>query len=366
MTGNIRIFGAPPRYIQGPGAIDRIGALLEPWGPNILVVGDTHVIGMLGERLRGLLEASGLAPVFLRLDGEITRDAIAALAAQAGGVDFGIVLGLGGGKSLDAGKAVAVLLGKPVATAPTIASNDSPTSGSIAIYDDNHTMIAVDRMPGGPALVVVDTALIAKAPVHFLLAGIGDAISKKFEAEGCMAGTGVTPFGVRPLETAIAIADCCYRTIRQHAAAAIAACTRGEPDKALEAVVEAAVLMSGLGFENGGLSLAHSLTRGTVKARGARDAIHGLQVAWGLLVQLAAEGRTDAEILDLIAFHRGIGLPATLAELGMTAPTAAEIREIAEWTMTAPHLKNLPVEVDADSIEASIRRIEELARADTA
>lgn len=358
----MRIFGAPPRYVQGAGVIDQIGELLKPYGPNVLVIGDTHVIGMLGDRLRDVFRQSGLAPVFLKLDGEITREAIADLAAQAKGVDFGIVLGLGGGKSLDAGKAVAVLLGKPVATAPTIASNDSPTSGSIAVYDDNHTMIAVDRMPTSPALVIVDTDLIAKAPVHFLLAGIGDAISKKFEADGCMAGTGVTPFGARPLQTAIAIADCCYRTIRRHGVAAVAACKRDEVDEALEAVVEATVLMSGLGFENGGLSLAHSLTRGTVKLRGARNAIHGFQVAWGLLAQLAAEHRPDAEITELAAFYGEIGLPATLADLGMTDPTDAEIREIAEWTMTAPHLANLPVAVDAAAIAAAIHKTEQLVR----
>ena len=57
----------------------------------------------------------------------------------------------------------------------------------------------------------------------------------------------------------------------------------------LEALVEAVVLLSGMGFENGGLSLAHSLTRGLMRARGARDALHGQHVAWATLVQRVAE-----------------------------------------------------------------------------
>lgn len=357
----LRIFGSPRRYLQGPGALDQLGASARPYGPNPVLVGDSHVMTMLGETLRGLCAAEGLAPVCLTLDGEITRAAIAGLQERLGDRDVSLVIGVGGGKSLDAAKALAVRLQKPVFTVPTIASNDSPTSAAIAMYDDNHVMIAVDRMEANPDLVLVDTALIAQAPVNFLLAGIGDAISKKFEADGCLVGSGVTPFGTRPLLTAIAIADCCYRTIRQHGVAAVGACKRNEVTVELEAVIEAAVLMSGLGFENGGLSLAHSLTRGIVKTRDAMNAIHGYQIAWALLVQWAAEERADEDILDLMAFYREIGLPASLPELGMTDPTTQEIDQMAEWTMVAPHLANLDRPVDPAMLAAAIRRVETLA-----
>ncbi len=361
----LRIFGSPRRYVQGPGALDQLGASARPYGPNPVLVGDTHVMTMLGNRLRGLCEAEGLDPLCLTLEGEITRAAIAGLQERLGDRDVSLVIGVGGGKSLDAAKALAVLIRKPVFTVPTIASNDSPTSAAIAMYDDNHVMIAVDRMEANPDLVLVDTALIAQAPVTFLLAGIGDAISKKFEADGCLAGTGVTPFGTRPLLTAIAIADCCYRTIRQHGAAAVSACKRNEVTPELEAVIEAAVLMSGLGFENGGLSLAHSLTRGTVKTRDAMNAIHGYQIAWALLVQWAAEARSDEDILDLMTFYREIGLPASLPELGMADPTEREIDQMAEWTMVAPHLANLDRPVDPAMLAAAIRRVETLAGEET-
>lgn len=359
--GGLRIFGGPARYLQGPGALDSLCDLARPFGTTPLVVGDRDVMDMLRDRLAALFEATHFRPLFRTLDGEMTRAAIAALAAGGGAPAPDLVIGVGGGKSLDAAKGVGVLLDCPVFTVPTIASNDSPTSAAIAIYDERHVMVAVDRMARNPEVVLVDTALIAAAPVHFLRAGIGDAISKKFEAEACLAGTGVTPFGTRPLATAIAIADCCYRTILAHAEAAIAACEADRVTDDLEDVVEATILMSGLGFENGGLSLAHSLTRGLVKARGAKDAIHGDHIAWSLLVHLAAEGRDDATLRELIGFYRRIGLPARLAELGMDAPTGSEIEQIADDTMTAPHLRNFPVPLDRDAIARAIRRAEELA-----
>jgi glycerol dehydrogenase len=283
------------------------------------------------------------------------------LAKQVNSEAVSAVVWIGGGKTIDAAKGVAVRLNRPMVTVPTIASNDSPMSASIAMYDDRHVMIAIDRMPRSPDLVVVDTRLIAAAPAHFLRAGIGDAIAKTFEANGCTKGTGNTPFGTRPLLTASVIADACYMVLRRHAAAALHAVQSGLLTEDVEATVKAVVPMSGLGFENGGLPIAHSLTRGLVLARGAKSAIHGNQVAYGTLVQLAAEERDVGFILGVMGFLRSIGLPTSLAELGMADATEAEIERLAGLTMTAPHLANVVRPVDKVAIAAAIRHIESLA-----
>lgn len=361
MTGLRRIFGAPHRYVQGPNALDELGNVAATFGPAPVVVADAFILEKMGARIEAILKKAGLSPVIRAFGSEITYAAIDALQLSLDGTVPDVAIGIGGGKSLDAAKALALKLGINVITVPTIASNDSPTSASIAMYDEQHVMVSVDRLKRSPEAVIVDTMLIAAAPVVFLKAGIGDAISKKFEADGCLAGTGKTPFGTRPLLTGIVIADACYRTLRENAAAALRSIAEGTVDDAVEATIEAVILMSGLGFENGGLSLSHSLTRGLVKARGAKNAIHGQHVAWGVLVQLAAEGRADVEICDLIGFHREIGLACRLADLGMPDPTDQEIAEIARWTMTAPHLANLAQPVDAQSIAAAIGRLETLA-----
>jgi glycerol dehydrogenase len=291
------------------------------------------------------------------LPGEITAAAADELTESVRDLGPGVVVGVGGGKALDAAKAVSLRLGAPVVTVPSIASNDSPTSRAVAMYDDEHRMVSVDQLPANPHAVLVDTALVATAPVRFLRAGIGDAVSKTFEAAACAAGTGTTTLGTRPLRVGAAIAGAAYTALREHAVAGLAAAERHEVTDDLEATVEAVVLLSGLGFENGGLSLAHSLTRGLMRTRGTREALHGEHVAWATLVQRVAEHADADEVADLRGFLTAVGLPTTLAGLGLPDPTPQELRGIATVTMTAPHLANLAVPVTEGDVLAAILEV---------
>lgn len=354
----VRHYVGPLRYLQGPGALDLLGEVVRPYGPTPAVITDAVVRRLLGARVDASLAAAGLRPAVRELPGEITAAAADTLAASLA-PETGIVVGIGGGKALDAAKAVALRLGRPVVTVPTAASNDSPTSGAVAMYDEHHRMVGVDLLPANPHTVVVDTSVVAAAPTAFLRAGIGDAIAKRFEAAGCWAGTGTTTAGSRPLRIGGVLADACYAVLLEHGVAGLAACDRGDPDDAFEAVVEAVVLLSGLGFENGGLSLAHSLTRGLMAARGASSAPHGHHVAWGALVQVVAEGRPAAEVAELRDFLLAVDLPVSLAALGLTDPSPAELDELVRLTLAAPHLANLPAPLGADDVRAAIVAVEE-------
>lgn len=353
-------FGAPGRYVQGPGVLDRLGELTVGLGRRLLVVGDADVLAILGDRLQAAA-MPGQALSAIPMQGEVTPAAIARLAAQGREFAADLVAGLGGGKALDAAKGVAKLLGVGFVSIPTVASNDSPTARAMAIYDEHHTLTAIDSLQESPRLVLADTALIARAPIRFLVAGIGDAIAKKFEAErACADGSGNFFDGHATL-TGLAIADACYRTLRTHGVAALQAAREKRTSAALEAVVEANILMSGLAYENVGLSYAHAIVRGLVKARGASSAIHGAQVAYATLVQLALEARDDSFIADLMGFYGEIGLPRRLADLGMPDPTEAEIAEIARLTGLGPAGGRIQVLKSAEQIARAIAQVEALA-----
>lgn len=341
--------------------IDLLGSLLAHHDDVPVLVMDAPVHDLIGDRVVSACLDAGVRPLVLVATGEVTYEAVERLFHECHGHEPTVVVGLGGGKVLDSAKAVSLRLGVPVITVPTIASNDSPTSSAIAMYDDNHHLVSVDMMPANPRAVLVDTELIAGAPAHFLRSGIGDAIAKVFEAEGCAYGTGMTPLGTRPLRIAGAIAQACHDTLRADAVRALADCEARRVTPALERVVEAVVLMSGLAFENGGLSLAHSLTRGLMRVEGARDLLHGYHVAWGALVQVEAEGRPVDEVSGLAAFLRSTGLPVSSADLGLAPPWHEQHATIARHTMTAPHLANLRVALDEGAVIGAMQRVDRLA-----
>lgn len=349
----MRIFASTPFYLQGPGAIGKVGEVAARLGAHPAVVIDAAVQPLVGPAL-----AKGFASQveMVAFSGEVTDANVAHITA--GLVARDLIVAVGGGKALDAGKATALKLGLPVICVPTIASTDGPASRGIAIYDDDHRLARVDQMPGNPAAVIVDTTVIAAAPVRFLRAGIGDAIAKVFEAEGCWAGGGLTKHGTRPTHAARAVASAGYALLRNHAVAGVAAAQRHEVTEDLEATVEATVLLSAMGFENGGLSIAHSTTRGLMNLRGARERLHGEHVAYGTLVQIAAEGRPQALLVDLARFLLQVGLPTSLADLGVADASRAELEGIASAIMASPHVGNVSEPLSHAGIVAVLTLIE--------
>lgn len=354
---NVRIFGSPHRYYQGPGALDQLPAILSGIATRPFLVVDTDVLGFIGTRLEALF--AGQPHGIASFRGEVTGAVMDALAEQAKAQGADLMVGIGGGKALDVGKGCAVRTGLRFVSVPTVASNDSPTATGLAVYDDAHRMIAVESLGRNPEAVVVDTQLIAGAPAQFLRAGIGDAIAKKFEGEASQRVGGLNAHYTRQLRTAAYIADGCYRTIREFGEQAMAVAGTGKPNEALEAIVEANILMAGLGFENMGLGLAHGLTRGLVRTPVVEKAPHGYHVAYGVLVLLASEGRPDEEIDDMLDFYGRIGLPRSLSEMGLEQIAPDTLSAIAASTTVAPKGAYLVVPVGAEDVIAAMERVEQ-------
>lgn len=355
------VFGAPSRYYQGPGCLEAIGEIAASAGQRFAVVVDAFVLPMLRARLEQAFAGASLAAAILPFSGDVTEAAIADLAARARAGAPDAVIAIGGGKAMDIGKALAHRLGCDVITVPTAAANDAPTSKNYVIYDENHALVAVEHLPASPRAVIVDSGIIAGAPKALLVAGIGDAVTKAFEAAQCHAVQGTNMFGHRPSLSAVVLARAGYETVRRHAEAGLALAGTGQSSPAFEELLEAMFVMGGLGFESGGLSIAHAMTRGLSKVEGAATAAHGHQVAYGLLVQLRLEGRDAAFMDDLTGFYARIGLPATLTALGVPAPDEAVFRQIAGPTLAAPHARNFERTLTEQDLVDAMRDLESLS-----
>jgi glycerol dehydrogenase len=361
MNPSLRVFGAPGRYLQGEGAIETMGPFLSRVGSRAALIADRAVLGIVGERIVAACGSADVQCQPVAFSGEITPEEIARLAGAVAPLQPDLVIGCGGGKGIDAGKGVAHTLGLRAVTIPTAASSDAPTSKNYVLYDRDHRLLRVEHMPANPDLVIVDTGVIVRAPVRMFAAGIGDAVVKKFEVAQAVGAGGPNMFGASACRAAVALADLCYDTLRAHAVPALAAVREQRVTEDVERVVEATVLHSGLGFESGGLSISHAMTRGLSAVRGAKDALHGHQVAYALLVQLVLEGRDGAFLSDIESFYRQTELPVCLADIGLPDATDAEIRTIADGTMTAPHVRNFQRALDAGQIAAAVRAVESRA-----
>jgi glycerol dehydrogenase len=364
MSAEVRSMGFPGRYIQGPQALRQLPQLLEELGArSIAVLADATVRRALGSRIDAALlsgaRGAAMPPVWLDFRGECSAPIIADLAARVGECDT--IVALGGGKTIDTGKGISRQRQARLIIVPTIASNDSPTSRLIVLYDEAHRVAGVELLARNPDVVLVDTEVIAQAPARFFSAGMGDALSKTFEARQCHLTQGRNFFGTLSLPTARLFADRCYAVIVAYGAAALRqVAERHEPDESVERVIEATVLLSGVGFESGGLSLAHALVRGFSAHPKIGGFLHGEAVAFGTLVQLAAEGRPDAEIAEHAKLTRGLGLPVSFKSFGVDLISAAELDEIARITCTAPYISNLRPAIDAPGVRRALERADRI------
>lgn len=359
------VFGSPGRYYQGVGCLDRLAEAISAIGSRAAVISDAYVLSQFGERLVAALTRDGLQSAIVPFSGDVTYAAIQSLIDQIAGGELkgsvDVVVAFGGGKAIDVTKAVAHRVGCPIITVPTSAANDAPTSKNYVVYDENKVLVEVAHLPANPAAVLVDTAIIASAPKALLAAGVGDAITKAFEVAQSYAVGGPNFFGAEPPLTALVLANACYDSLRRYAAEALEVSGSGQPTPAFEKIVEALLLMGGLSFESGGLSMSHAMTRGISRVPGAAAAMHGQQVAYALLVQLTLEGRSEPFLEDMRRFYGLCGLATSLSALGTANADEADYRAIAVPSLAAPLARNFSRKVTEDELVAAMQAVERAA-----
>ena len=309
---------APHKYVQGPNVLAEAGAYLAMLGRKPMVLWDSTVKGIVGETVLGSIEAAGLEAVDVGFEGECTRAEAARVAQTIRDEGADVSVGVGGGKCLDTAKAASVETGVRLMTCPTIASNDSPTSAATVWYDDDHFFLGFDCWPFNPDIVMVDTRVIAGAPVRALVAGMGDALSTWVETESALRTWPQNLGGGVPTRAAIAIARLCFDTLMEHGLEAKRAVELGVVTPAVERIVEANVLLSGLGFESGGLATAHMIGNLLTGFPECNAYYHGEKVAFGVASQLCLDPDVSVEdTYAIIDWCIAVGLPVTFADLDL-------------------------------------------------
>ncbi len=329
-----RGFGSPGRYFQGPGELDNLCRYTELYGKKVYLIIDGFFFEEYTKKYTELYAGTGSDILTAKFGGETSEKEIERMTDIARGFGPEVVVGIGGGKTLDTAKAVADNFHTPVIIAPTTASTDAPCSALSVIYKENGEHSHARHYIGSPNIVLMDSDVITKAPIRYLVSGMGDALSTYFEARANDESDSPNYIsgGYRRPKVAMAIAELCYDILLEDGLKAKLAAEQGICTEAVENIIEANTLLSGLGFENTGCAGAHSVGDGITALPEGAKTLHGERCAFGVICQLVAEDKPMEEIEEVIVFNLGVGLPVTLEDMGIEA-TEANVRTIAETSM---------------------------------
>ena len=358
-----KVMISPGRYVQGAGASSELGQHVKNLGSRALVLGGSHGIRSVRTALEESFQKEGIFFVLETFGGECSRVEIDRIIAVVKAQQIDVIVGVGGGKALDTAKAAAYYAKLPVAIVPTIAATDAPCSALSVLYTPEGVFDSYLLLPRNPDLVLVDTAIVAQAPVRLLVSGMGDALATWFEADACAKAFAGNLPGGKSTAAALSLARLCYDLLIEFGFQAKLAVENQVATEAVEKVVEANTFLSGLGFESSGLAAAHAVHNGLTVLEETHHAYHGEKVAFGTLVQLVLENRSRDEIEEVLAFCAEVGLPVTLAEIGVKTIVPAEIKKVAEAACAAGEtIHNEPFPVSPDMVYAAIIAADALGR----
>jgi glycerol dehydrogenase len=354
----------PGRYIQGYAAIRRLGPEIARLGKTAFMLCSNTVYGKILPAFKD--DLAKYAQVFPeKFHGECCDDEINRVIKLVSKTNCEVVIGMGGGKVMDTAKAVANKMRTPLIIVPTVAASDAPCSAVSVIYTPDGVYDRPMQHPNNPAVVLVDTKIIAEAPVRFLVAGMGDALSTRFEAESCQAkyAANMTFSGDIGSMTAYSLAQLCYQTLLEYGLAAKRACEVHAVIPALEHIVEANTLLSGLGFESCGLAGAHGIQIGFTAIKETEPYLHGEIVAFGTQASLLLTDRKKGIIDEVYTFCESVGLPTTLAEIGLPDAPDSALAKVAEVIMDKDNpIHNEAIPVSQEIIIAAIKAADHTGR----
>jgi glycerol dehydrogenase len=361
----LSVFSSPSRYTQGKNATEALGSEMKKLGLDgpALIVAGRSAERLLAEAWARSLGGKRIAFEVHRFGGECSLAEIERVMAAARERKAQVIVGAGGGKVLDTARAAADGLQLPVVNCPTVASSDAPCSALSVIYTEQGVFQEYRFYRKNPDLVLVDTHVIAQAPVRLLVAGMGDALATMFEARTCVEGRVKNMRGGASTESAMALAELCYRTLLRDGLQARLANESRAVTPALERLVEANTLLSGLGFESSGLAAAHAVHNGLTTAPPTHAYFHGEKVAFGVLVQLVLEGKPRDVVDQVLQFSTELGLATTLAHIGLADPSPETLEKIAvRATAEGETIHNEPFEVLPGMVVDAMRAADALGR----
>jgi glycerol dehydrogenase-like iron-containing ADH family enzyme len=347
---------APATVIRGQDALAQSGAAIARLGQRPLLVGGDRTLTAVQPFLQPVLERQQLAAVKASYGADCSEASLAALRQAATNHETDLIIGLGGGKALDAAKLLAYQLDLPIVTIPTSAATCAAWTALSNIYSEQGAFLYDVPLSRCPDLLLLDYRLIQTASSRTLVAGIGDALAKWYEAS-VSSGHSDQTLVIAAVQQARVLRDILF----QKSTAALQAPGSAAWREVVDATVLLAGVIGGLGGAQCRTVAAHAVHNGLTHLLESHGTLHGEKVAYGILAQLRLEEMVQGNQLaatarqQLLKFYAEIGLPQSLSDLGLTEVTLANLQYAAEVACSVgSDIHRLPFEVTPTHLMAAM------------
>lgn len=379
-------FARCPRTFFGEGMFGRLGEIAAGFGGTALLVTGASSLDSSGKMddLTAMLERCSIDCFHVSVEGEPSPEAVDAAVSEFHGRGVDIVLGIGGGSAIDAGKAISAMLPvggsvlgflegvgtgaihsglkTPFVAVPTTAGTGSEATRNAVLSNVGESGFKVSLRHDNlvPDVAVVDPELTFSCPGSVTTSCGMDAFTQLLES---YVSTGATPMTDALAESGI----------RYAVTSLVPACTWGSGNIDVRAGMAYAAYISGVTLANAGLGLVHGFAS---SVGGLFDIPHGVlcgtllgPVTRANIRALTGAGSDGEEALGKYA---AVGALMTGDEAaGVEELCAALTEKIDEWTVAlgvpllgacgvresdverileGTGLKNNPVTIDPDEM----------------
>ena len=332
------------------------GNAIAALGKRPLVIGGKETLAVVKSPLERVFQSQELTAQEECYTPDCSENSLAKLQNAVQQHQADLIIGVGGGKALDTAKLVAHRCQLPIITIPTSGATCAAWTGLSNVYSDEGSFQYDVPLPHCPDLLILDYDLIQLAPQRTLVAGIGDAIAKWYEAS-VSSGNSSDTLTIAAVQQARVLRD----LLLQKSVAALQEPGSQTWKEVVDATVLLAGVIGGLGGANCRTVAAHAVHNGLTHIPAAHHILHGEKVAYGILVQLRLEEMIAGNQLaltsrqQLLKFYGEIGLPKSLNDLGLSQITLAELQHAAEITCQPDSdIHRLPFSVSPEQLMAAM------------
>lgn len=345
-----------PDYSIGEDCYKQIPKLAQRYGgKKAVVIGGKTAMSKAKDALFDGIKGSDMEITdFIWYGGDSSYENGNALIANKRVQDADIIFGVGGGRACDTAKYVANELDKPLFNFPTVASNCASVTAICVIYDKNGAFKEY-YYPKLANHTFINTRIIANSPYELLWAGIGDALSKEFEA---VFSSKDDKLSHTPL-MGVQLSKVCTAPLLEYGKEALESLKSHKASEALMQVALDIIISTGIVSNMAtqipdyyyNSSLAHCVYYGSTVTKGGHRHLHGEVVSLGVLCLLAYEKEYKTRD-DIMRFNHSVGLPVCFRDIDISE---GEFEAMADKAETSTEWKYRPKDVTREKFITSMK-----------